>query len=165
MTAEENRIAKLESDLAAAKGEAEWLKRLWKETKKYMENHKCKNCDGTGAEDMDGGKAIKCSICNGKGFVEPVPDPGVAVLRNALEGLLECIESGTPLNEDRVVVDEAQQALAQTADAGGEWEKLVEAAQELKQSATGAYNEKRTNVSRKAFKKLEEALDGLGVGV
>lgn len=35
---------------------------------------------------------------------------------------------------------------------------LVEAAEEVIKSATGAYNEKRTNVSKDKFKKLKAAL-------
>ena len=35
---------------------------------------------------------------------------------------------------------------------------LVEAAEEVIKSATGAYNEKRTNVSKDKFKKLKDAL-------
>ena len=38
---------------------------------------------------------------------------------------------------------------------------LVEAAEEVIKSATGAYNEKRTNVSKDKFKKLKDALAAL----
>ena len=54
--------------------------------------------------------------------------------------------------ESRTFPDEIEYTRADLTDA------LAEAAEEVIKSATGAYNEKRTNVSKDKFKKLKDAL-------